>query len=64
MKKFQIDDQCIACNACVQEAEEHFKMNDDQGVAFIIRQPETVTEIERCQLAMAACPVESITFNS
>jgi ferredoxin len=61
MKKFQVDDQCIACSACVQEAGEHFQMNDEEGLAFIIKQPETTEELKRCENAMAACPVESIT---
>lgn len=58
--KFYVDDQCIACDACVCEAEKFFAMNDDDGHAFVFKQPETPEEIENCQDALAACPVDAI----
>lgn len=58
--KFYVDDQCIACDACVMEAPNFFTMNDDDGHAFVKAQPKTTTEIEECLSAMEACPVEAI----
>ena len=39
--KFYVDDQCIACDACVMEAEKFFEMNDDDGHAYVKAQPTT-----------------------
>ena len=58
--KFYVDDQCIACDACVMEAPDFFTMNDDDGHAFVKLQPKTPKELEECRSAMEACPVEAI----
>ena len=58
--KFYVDDQCIACDACVMEAPDFFTMNDDDGHAYVKLQPKTPQEIEECRSAMEACPVEAI----
>ena len=58
--KFYVDDQCISCDACIDEAPDHFKMNDEEGHSFVYRQPQTPEEIEACKRALEACPVEAI----
>ncbi len=58
--KFYVDDQCIACDACVMEAERFFAMNDDDGHAFVKLQPQNASELEECISALEACPVEAI----
>lgn len=58
--KYYVDDQCIACDACVVEAPKFFIMNDDEGHAFVKIQPKTAEEIKECENALAACPVEAI----
>ena len=58
--KFYVDDQCIACDACVMEAPDFFTMNDDDGHAYVKLQPKTAKELEECLSAMEACPVEAI----
>lgn len=58
--KFYVDDQCIACDACVFEAPGFFVMNDDDGHAYVAKQPSNAQEIEKCNEALAACPVEAI----
>ena len=57
---FFVDDQCIACDACVNEAPNFFKMNDIQGYAFVFFQPINPEEIELCNTALEICPVEAI----
>lgn len=57
---FFVDDQCIACDACVMEAPRFFAMNDDDGHAFVKLQPQTPSELEECMNALEACPVEAI----
>ncbi|EPZ49805.1 ferredoxin [Halobacteriovorax sp. GFR7] len=58
--KFYVDDQCIACDACVMEAPRFFEMNDDEGHAFVKLQPSNDAELEECMSALEACPVEAI----
>jgi ferredoxin len=58
--KFYVDDQCIACDACVVEAPKFFIMNDNDGHAYVMKQPSTPEEIKECENALAACPVEAI----
>jgi ferredoxin len=57
---FYVDDQCIACDACVMEAPRFFVMNDDEGHAFVKLQPQTPEEKQECLDALEACPVEAI----
>jgi ferredoxin len=61
--KYYVDDQCIACDACVMEAELFFMMDDDEGLAYVYRQPINKDEEEVCENALAACPVEAIGNN-
>lgn len=50
---------CIACNVCYTGAPEFFG-EDEDGNAFIQKQPTTDEEIELCQEQADACPVGSI----
>jgi len=58
--KFYVDDQCIACDACVVEAPKFFAMNDTDGHAYVQKQPITAEEIKDCLSALECCPVEAI----
>lgn len=58
--KFYVDDQCIACDACVVEAPRFFSMNDTDGHAYVSKQPTTPQEIQECIDALEGCPVEAI----
>lgn len=58
--KFYVDNKCIACDACVFAAPDHFVMNEDEGYAFVKKQPETEEEKEQCIEALEGCPVEAI----
>ena len=57
---FYVDTECINCDACVLAAENHFKIDEEQGFAFVFKQPETKEEREACVEAMECCPVEAI----
>jgi ferredoxin len=58
--RYYVDDQCIACDACIMEAPKFFQMNDEEAYAFVMKQPKNADEIEDCENALAACPVEAI----
>lgn len=58
--KFFVDDECIACDACVMSAPDNFMMDEDDGHAYVSKQPLTEDEIEQCKEALDGCPVEAI----
>jgi len=58
--KFYVDRSCIACDACVTTAPDNFGMDEEDGHAFMSKQPENEEESEMCEEAMEGCPVESI----
>lgn len=53
---------CIACNVCYSGAPE-FYAEDDNGNAYMKKQPTTPEEIALCDEQMDACPVNSIGKN-
>jgi ferredoxin len=57
---FYVDDQCIACDACVAEAPGFFVMNEEDSHAFVTKQPQSNQELKACEAALEACPVEAI----
>lgn len=58
--KYYVDRECIACDACVMTAPDNFGMDEDDGHAFVIKQPGSQEDEELCQEAMEGCPVEAI----
>lgn len=58
--KYYVDNSCIACDACTGIATEFFKMNDDEGHAYVCKQPANSQEEELCREAKEACPVTAI----
>lgn len=58
--KYYVDDECIACDACVLTAPDHFGMDENDGHAFVIKQPTEGDGEELCQEALDGCPVEAI----
>ena len=50
---------CIACNVCYTGAPDFFE-SDEDGNAYVKKQPETEEEVELCQEQLDACPVSSI----
>lgn len=58
--KMFVDQSCIACDACVLTAPKNFSMHEDDGHAYVTKQPETPDEVAACKEAMEGCPVEAI----
>jgi ferredoxin len=58
--KFYVDNQCIACDACVVEAKRFFTMNTTDGHAYVSAQPKTENDLKECMEALNSCPVEAI----
>jgi len=53
---------CIACSVCSTGAPDFFGA-DENGHAFVHKQPGTDEEIALCQEQLEACPVTSIGNN-
>ncbi|MGI8467072.1 MAG: ferredoxin [Pyrinomonadaceae bacterium] len=58
--KYYVDNQCIDCDVCRDTAPKNFTREDENGYSYVYRQPETPAEIELCEEALLACPVEAI----
>ena len=58
--KFFVDSQCIDCDVCRDTSPENFTRNDENGYSYVYKQPQTDEEIELCEEALTACPVEAI----
>lgn len=58
--KVFVDQSCIACDACVLTAPKNFAMHEEDGHAFVSKQPTTPEEEALCKEAMEGCPVEAI----
>lgn len=58
--KFYVDNQCIDCDVCRDTSPANFTRNDENGYSYVYRQPDTPEELELCEEALTACPVEAI----
>ncbi len=58
--KFYVDDTCIDCDACRASAPDNYSRNDDAGYSYVSKQPQNEQEMQLCNDAMEACPVEAI----
>ena len=54
-----VDTNCINCNLCCTTAPENFMTNDDEGFAYVAKQPANADGLAQCEEAKAACPVEA-----
>lgn len=61
--KFYVDNQCIDCDVCRDTAPKNFTRNDENDYSYVYKQPENTEELELCEEAMNACPVEAIGDN-
>ena len=61
--KFYVDSSCIGCNVCLEEAPGNFDYDEYTDNAYVFKQQKTSEELEACNTAMTACPVESIGDN-
>lgn len=54
------DSTCIDCDLCREIAPSLFRRNDDLGLSYVWRQPETKEETALAEEALNSCPTESI----
>ncbi|MEC5125283.1 ferredoxin [Verrucomicrobiales bacterium BCK34] len=58
--RFYVDDMCIDCDQCRQDAPQFFTREDNGGYSYVARQPVTEEEIRLCEAAVDGCPIEAI----
>ena len=58
--RYFVDEECIDCDLCRENAPASFTRNDDVGYSYVFKQPENEEQEELCTEAMEACPVEAI----
>lgn len=58
--KMYVDESCIICDACVLAAPDNFAIEDEEGHAYVKKQPSSPEEEEAVVEAMEGCPVEAI----
>ena len=58
--RYFVDEQCIDCDLCREEAPANFKRNEAEGYSYVYKQPENELEEKACTDAMDGCPVEAI----
>ena len=62
--RFYVDEDCIDCGVCIEIAPENFAANEDEGHAFVAKQPTTDEGIALCLEAIEECPVDAIGDDS
>lgn len=58
--KFYNDTTCIDCDLCREIAPTVFTRDDDEGLSYVFKQPETEEEIALALEALESCPTETI----
>ena len=58
--KWYVDQTCVPCSVCLEEAPTLLKFNEDQTHVFFIKQPTTPEEEAAAQKALDICPTGSI----
>ena len=58
--KYFVDEDCIDCDACRENAPNNFTRNEDEGYSYVYKQPESDLELKECAEALKGCPVDAI----
>ena len=57
---YYVDEDCISCDTCAGFAPMSFTLTDDHDHAIVFKQPKTALDVQRCEKARLACPVQAI----
>jgi ferredoxin len=64
MQVVVLQDICVSAGNCVMAAAEIFDQREDDGVAFVIRQPISATDDGAVRTAIQLCPATAILLQS
>ncbi len=57
---YYVDKECICCDACTLAAPDFFILDEEEGHAYVVKQPQSQEDRDACEEALEACPVEAI----
>ena len=57
---YYVDASCIDCDQCRVSAPEIFGRDEDSGLSFVRRQPQSAEEVAQVEQAIAECATSSI----
>jgi len=55
-----VNEECISCLTCNSIAPEFFELENGNGKAFLLAQPESEEGASLCHEALEQCPVDAI----
>ena len=58
--QYYVDEECIDCDLCREEAPKNFTRQEDDGYSYVYKQPDDDEQRQECENAMENCPVEAI----
>jgi ferredoxin len=59
--RFYVDaGSCTCTTACLVEAPENIKIDEEQYTAFVFKQPTSIEEEAALQIAIQVCPYEAV----
>ena len=58
--KFYVTCECLDHDLCGEIAPCNFKRDDEQGMWYVCKQPDTAAELLACRQAAEACPMAAI----
>lgn len=58
--RYYIDDHCTDCDLCRECAPHNVTRDDETGISYVFKQPETDEEIAGISLGVEGCPTEAV----
>ena len=58
--RYYVDESCIYCELCLEEAPDNFSYDKVKGEAYVSTQPRTSEEHKLMAEAIDLCPIDSI----
>ncbi len=58
--RYHVDESCIYCELCVETSPNNFSYDDEEGFAYVSKQPESEEEHSLMAECIGYCPIESI----
>jgi ferredoxin len=58
--RYYVDSSCIDCDQCRAIAPDIFKRDEESGLSFVARQPETADEMAQVDEIISGCATSSI----
>ena len=64
--RYHVDESCIYCELCVETSPTNFAYDDEEGFAYVSKQPQNKEEHRLMRECICDCPIESIhdTFDT